>query len=179
MDPTFVEGPGRCLVSQSMEQPHACQDYLMQTLHYKMEYWASTKFYNKNVLVCGHLSLVQCGAVLTSHSSRTTVISTICLILHERKEFCNSEFFFVFRILFCIFCLISMIVKKKYVSGSVMSGLFVTTQTVARQALCQWNSTCTHMGVGSLCLLQRIFPIQGSNLGLLHFKQIFYHMNHQ
>ena len=35
------------------------------------------------------------------------------------------------------------------------------------------------MGVGSLCLLQRIFPIQGSNLGLLRFKQIFYHLNHQ
>ena len=27
--------------------------------------------------------------------------------------------------------------------------------------------------------LQRIFPTQGSNLGLLHCKQILYHLNHQ
>ena len=28
-------------------------------------------------------------------------------------------------------------------------------------------------------LLQGIFPTQGSNLGLLHCRQILYHLNHQ
>ena len=34
-------------------------------------------------------------------------------------------------------------------------------------------------GVGSLSLLQRIFPTQESNRGLLHCKQILYHLGYQ
>ena len=34
-------------------------------------------------------------------------------------------------------------------------------------------------GVDSLSLLQRIFPTQGSNLGLLHFKWILYQLSYQ
>ena len=34
-------------------------------------------------------------------------------------------------------------------------------------------------GVGSLPLLQWIFPTQGSNWGLLHCRQILYHLNTQ
>ena len=34
-------------------------------------------------------------------------------------------------------------------------------------------------GVGSLSLLQGIFPTQGSNPGLLHFRQILYQLSHQ
>ena len=34
-------------------------------------------------------------------------------------------------------------------------------------------------GVGSLSLLQGIFPIQGSNPGLLHYRQILYQLSHQ
>ena len=33
--------------------------------------------------------------------------------------------------------------------------------------------------IGSHSLLQRIFPTQGSNLGLLHCRQILYHLSHQ
>ena len=33
--------------------------------------------------------------------------------------------------------------------------------------------------MGSHSLLQGIFPTQGSNLGLLHCRQILYHLNHQ
>ena len=33
--------------------------------------------------------------------------------------------------------------------------------------------------VGSLFLLQGIFPTQESNRGLLHCKQIFYQLSHQ
>ena len=34
-------------------------------------------------------------------------------------------------------------------------------------------------GVGSLSLLQRIFPTQESNWGLLHCRQILYQLNYQ
>ena len=39
--------------------------------------------------------------------------------------------------------------------------------------LCPWNSLVKSTGVGSQSLLQGICPTQGSNLGLLHCRQIF------
>ena len=42
-----------------------------------------------------------------------------------------------------------------------------------------WNSLGQYTGVGSLSLLQGIFPIQGSNPGLLHCRQILYQLTHQ
>ena len=41
-----------------------------------------------------------------------------------------------------------------------------------------WNSPGQNTGVGSLSLLQRIFPTQGLNSGLLHCRQILYQLNH-
>ena len=42
-----------------------------------------------------------------------------------------------------------------------------------------WNSPGQNTGVGSLSLLQRIFPIQGSNPGLPHCRQILYQLSHK
>ena len=42
-----------------------------------------------------------------------------------------------------------------------------------------WNSPGQNTGMGSLSLLQGIFPTQGSNPGLLHCRQILYQLNHQ
>ena len=42
-----------------------------------------------------------------------------------------------------------------------------------------WNSSGQNTEVGSLSLLQWIFPIQGSNPGLLHCRQILYQLSHQ
>ena len=42
-----------------------------------------------------------------------------------------------------------------------------------------WTSPGQNTGVGSLSLLHRIFPTQGSNLGLPHCRQIPYHLSHQ
>ena len=42
-----------------------------------------------------------------------------------------------------------------------------------------WNSLGPNTGVGSLSLLQGIFPTQGSNPGLLHCKQILYQLSHK
>ena len=42
-----------------------------------------------------------------------------------------------------------------------------------------WNSPGQNTGVGSLSLLQRIFPAQGSNPGLPHCRQILYQLCHK
>ena len=42
-----------------------------------------------------------------------------------------------------------------------------------------WNSPGWNTGVGSLFLLQGIFPSQGSNPGLLHCRQMLYHLSHK
>ena len=42
-----------------------------------------------------------------------------------------------------------------------------------------WNSSVQNTGVGSLSLLQRIFPTQGLNLGLLHCRRFLYQLSHK
>ena len=42
-----------------------------------------------------------------------------------------------------------------------------------------WNSPGQNTGVGSLSLLQVIFPTQRSNSGLSHCRQILYQMSHK
>ena len=42
-----------------------------------------------------------------------------------------------------------------------------------------WNSPGPNTGVGSLSLLQGIFPTQGSKPGLQHYRQTLYHLSHK
>ena len=42
-----------------------------------------------------------------------------------------------------------------------------------------WNSSGQNTGVGSLSLLQGIFPTQGLNPGLLHCRLILYQLSHK
>ena len=44
--------------------------------------------------------------------------------------------------------------------------------------LCPWDFPGRNAGVGCPSLLQGIFQTQGSNLGLLHYRQILYHLSH-
>ena len=45
--------------------------------------------------------------------------------------------------------------------------------------LCPWDSPGKNTGVHCHSLLQGIFPTQGLNLGLPHWRQILYHLSHQ
>ena len=45
--------------------------------------------------------------------------------------------------------------------------------------LCPWHSPGKNAGVGCHFLLQEIFLTQGSNLNLLHCRQILYRLSHQ
>ena len=42
-----------------------------------------------------------------------------------------------------------------------------------------WNSLGQNIGVGSLSILQWIFPTQELNWGLLHCRQILYQLSYQ
>ena len=56
----------------------------------------------------------------------------------------------------------------------------VVSDSVWPHCLCRpWNSPGQNTGVGSLPLLQGIFPTQGSNPGLLHCREILYHLGNQ
>ena len=57
--------------------------------------------------------------------------------------------------------------------------LFAISWTVATRLLCPWSSPGNYPRVGCHSLLQGIFPTQGSNIGLLHYRQILYHLSHQ
>ena len=46
-------------------------------------------------------------------------------------------------------------------------------------SLCAWNSLGKNTGVGCPSLLQGIVLTQGLNPGLLHCRQILYHLSHQ
>ena len=57
--------------------------------------------------------------------------------------------------------------------------LFVTHGLWPARFLCPWDSPGKNTGVGSCSLCQGIFLTQGSKLGLLHGRQILYHVSHQ
>ena len=53
------------------------------------------------------------------------------------------------------------------------------SHSVVSDSLQPWNSPCLNTRVGSLSLLQGIFPTQGSNPGLSHCRQILYRLSHK
>ena len=69
--------------------------------------------------------------------------------------------------------------KCETVSHSVMFHSLWPHGLQAARLLCPQDSPGQNTGVGSCSLLQGIFPTQGSNPGLLHSRQILYHLNHQ
>ena len=51
--------------------------------------------------------------------------------------------------------------------------------TLCTRLLCPWGFPGKNTGVGWHFLLQGIFPTQGSNPGLLHWRQMLYPLSHQ
>ena len=65
------------------------------------------------------------------------------------------------------------------VSCSVMSDSLQLHGLQPTRFLCSWNSSGRNTGVGGCSLLQGLFPIQESNLGLLHCKQVLYWLSYE
>ena len=57
--------------------------------------------------------------------------------------------------------------------------LFVTPWTVAQQAPLSMEFSRQEYWSGCIFFFRRIFPTQGSNLGLLNCRQILYYLSHQ
>ena len=77
---------------------------------------------------------------------------------------CISQYFF--RILF-----------SYVLSRSVMFDSFCSHGLQPARLLCSWNPPGKNTGVCCHSLLQGIFLTQGQNLGLLHCRQILYHLS--
>ena len=96
----------------------------------------------------------------------------------EKKKFFKLEkridFFFSETCFFSVFEF-----ENESVSCLVMSDSLRLHGLQPARLLCPWNSLGKNTGVGSLSLLQGLFPTQGSNLHLLHGGQILYHLSHQ
>ena len=63
-------------------------------------------------------------------------------------------------------------------SSSVMSNSSQPLELYPARLLCSWNSPGKNTGVGYHALLQGIFPIQGSNPGIPHCRQILYQLSY-
>ena len=55
----------------------------------------------------------------------------------------------------------------------------VVSDSLRPHGLYPWDSPGQNTGVGSLSLLQGIFPTQGSNPGVRHCRWILYQLSHQ
>ena len=64
-------------------------------------------------------------------------------------------------------------------SRSVMSNSLRPHGLHPGRLLCPRDSPGKNTGVGCCALLQGIFPTQELNPGLLHYRQILYHLSHQ
>ena len=62
---------------------------------------------------------------------------------------------------------------------SVVSNSLWPQRLQPARLLCPWNCSGKNTGVSCHSLLQGIFLTQGLNPGLLHCRQILYHLNHQ
>ena len=79
------------------------------------------------------------------------------------------------------------VIKIYWVTGLWWMGWCLVTQlclTLCNHMDCSppgstGDSAGNNTGVGSLCLLQGIFPTLGSNPGLLHCRKILYQLSHQ
>ena len=65
------------------------------------------------------------------------------------------------------------------VNCSFVSNSYDPSGLQPARLLCLWKSPGKSTRVGGHALLQGIFPTQGLNPGLLHCRQILYHLSHQ
>ena len=65
------------------------------------------------------------------------------------------------------------------ISHSAMSDSLQPNGLQPIRLLCPWNTPGKNTRVGCHSTLQGVFPTQGLNLSLLHYRQILHHLSHQ
>ena len=85
-------------------------------------------------------------------------------------------------LLYCLFRLYFIYFhseKRKSINHSVVSNSVGSHRLELARLFCPWNSPGKSTRVGNHSLLQGIVPTQELNPGLLHCRQIIYHLSHQ
>ena len=75
--------------------------------------------------------------------------------------------------------LLSCYYLSRYVKSESESHSIVSDSLRPHGLYSPWNSPGQNPGVGSLSLLQGIFPTQGSNPGFPHCRWILYQLSHK
>ena len=78
---------------------------------------------------------------------------------------------------FCHCYCVNMILHKECILKYILA--YFHLKKIVQGLHSPWNSPGQNTGVGSLSLLQGIFPTQGSNPGLPQCRQILYQLSHQ
>ena len=105
----------------------------------------------------------------------------ICSSLREPMCFFHSTNNCILNILifkntdFLILNFTVLVIESERVSPSVMSNSLRQPPGL----YCVWNSPGKNTGLSFHSLLQEIFPTQGSNLGLLHCRQVLYQLSYE
>ena len=74
---------------------------------------------------------------------------------------------------------ISALTAIYWMSMKCINSVYVCVKVAQSCLYSPWDSPGQNTGVGSLSLLQRIFPTQGSNPDLPHCRRILYQLNYQ
>ena len=111
-------------------------------------------------------SCLFCFHTTLGELSNCSKVKYHCLALHQKKKKRFAKPFCKFQFLACSWLESE---SRSVMSNSLQShGLYSP-----------WNSPGQNTGVGSLSLLQGIFPTQGSNSGLLYCGRILNQLSHK
>ena len=133
--------------------------------------WITQKFHWQSILYMT-IHMFQGYSLNLSHSLIPLLCPQICSIF-LCLECCSAD-----RFISIIFLDFLCVCVQVCVSQSVMSGSLRPHRLYLARFLCPWNSSGKNTRVDCHSFLQGIFLTQGSNLGLLHYRQIFYCLSH-
>ena len=74
-----------------------------------------------------------------------------------------------------VWCLLQVSGRQKYLLHCCHNGTIIWLT----EFLCPWNSAGKNTGVDCHSLLQRNFPTQGLNSGVLNHRQVIYHLSYR
>ena len=103
--------------------------------------------------------------------------------LVKGNQTCVSEEFLDLSLTICLqsVYLVPGVVSDTVIRFDIQKACKINTVRVKKptRLLCLWDFLSKNTGVSCHSLLQGIFPTQGSNLYLLHCRQVLYHPSYQ
>ena len=105
---------------------------------------------------------------------QNNIILNFCKLRKHEK---GISFFFLLRKVF-LYLYPYLYLCYAVLSCSIMSDSLRPHEPYPPGSSVDGDSPGKNTGVGCHALLQGIFPTQGLNLGLLHYKRILYHLSH-